>query len=82
MFGIPVGPYYYSVARFELVPIAARGGRIGGSPLAYGRRNAPMASWANLENLAKEDDPLIAAGLAVRALVALEHVRADNSAGR
>lgn len=28
------GPYYYSAASFELVPIAALGGRIGASPLA------------------------------------------------
>ncbi len=45
-----------------------------GSNLAEGlqRTQRPDGSWANPENLVKEDDPLIATGFAVRALVALQ----------
>jgi hypothetical protein len=32
------------------------------------RLQKPDGSWANTENLVKEDDPLIATGFAVRAL--------------
>jgi hypothetical protein len=42
-----------------------------GSGIADGlkRTQRPDGSWANTENLVKEDDPLIATGFAVRALV-------------
>jgi len=44
-----------------------------GSGIAEGllKTQRPDGSWANPENLVKEDDPLIATGFAVRALVAL-----------
>lgn len=46
----------------------------GGSTIAdeIKRIQRPDGSWANAENLVKEDDPLIATGFAVRALVALQ----------
>ncbi len=45
-----------------------------GSAVPEGLRRAQRAdgSWANVENLVKEDDPLIATPFAVRALVAAE----------
>jgi hypothetical protein len=45
-----------------------------GSGIADGLRRTQRrdGSWANPENLVKEDDPLIATGFAVRALVALQ----------
>jgi hypothetical protein len=45
-----------------------------GSGISEGLRRTqrPDGSWTNLENLVKEDDPLIATGFAVRALVALQ----------
>jgi hypothetical protein len=37
------------------------------------RLQKPDGSWANTENLVKEDDPLIATGFAIRSLVGLHY---------
>jgi len=70
--------FYYSSA----IAQAFRSLRVEtGSGIADGLKAAqrPDGSWANPENLVKEDDPLIATGFAVRALVALrEPVRAST----
>jgi len=64
--------FYYSSAAaqaFRSLGIEA------GSGIADGlnRTEHPDGSWANPENLVKEDDPLIATGFAVRALVAVQY---------
>jgi hypothetical protein len=59
--------FYYSAASTQ----AFRALRIeSGTGVADGLRRTQRSdgSWANPENLVKEDDPLIATGLAVRAL--------------
>ena len=64
--------FYYSSAAAQ----AFRSLRIeAGSGIADGlnRTQHPDGSWANPENLVKEDDPLIATGFAVRALVAVQY---------
>jgi hypothetical protein len=62
--------YYTSAAAqvFRSLGITAASG------LADGLKTAqrPDGSWANPDNLVKEDDPLIATGFGVRALVALQ----------
>jgi hypothetical protein len=63
--------FYYSSAAaqaFRSLGVEA------GSGLAEGLRRTQRldGSWANPETLVKEDDPLIATGFAVRALVALQ----------
>lgn len=63
--------FYYSAAATEaLRSLRAQ----AGSGVADGLKSTqrPDGSWANPENLVKEDDPLIATGFAVRALVALK----------
>lgn len=63
--------FYYSSAAAQ----ASRSlGIEAGSGIADGLRRTQRrdGSWANPENLVKEDDPLIATGFAVRALVALK----------
>ncbi len=63
--------FYYSSASTQ----AFRALRVEvGSGVADGlkRTQRPDGSWANAENLVKEDDPLIATGFAVRALVAAQ----------
>ncbi len=64
-------PFYYSAATTQ----AFRSLRAeAGSGIADGSRRTqrPDGSWANPENLVKEDDPLIATGFAVRALVVVQ----------
>ena len=61
--------FYYSAASTQVF----RALRMeAGSGVADGLRRTqrPDGSWANAENLVKEDDPLIATGFAVRALAA------------
>jgi hypothetical protein len=63
--------FYYSAAStqtFRMLHMEA------GSGVADGLRRTQRAdgSWANSENLVKEDDPLIATGFAVRALAPTE----------
>jgi hypothetical protein len=63
--------FYYSAAStqaFRVLHVEA------GSGVADGLRRTqrPDGSWANPENLVKEDDPLIATGFAIRALTAFE----------
>jgi hypothetical protein len=63
--------FYYSAAAteaFHSLHVAAGSG-IGD---ALKTTQLPDGSWKNPENLVKEDDPLIATGFAVRALVALQ----------
>jgi hypothetical protein len=61
--------FYYSAAStaaFKSLGVAA--GSVVADALK--RTQRPDGSWANSENLVKEDDPLIATGFAVRALAA------------
>jgi len=61
--------FYYSSAStqaFRLLKVDAGSGVAD----ALRRTQRPDGSWANPENLVKEDDPLIATGFAVRALAA------------
>ena len=63
--------FYYSSASTQ----AFRALRVevgSGVADALRRTQRPDGSWANAENLVKEDDPLIATGFAVRALVAAQ----------
>jgi Prenyltransferase and squalene oxidase repeat len=63
--------FYYSAASakaFQALKVDAGGGIIEG----LRRTQRADGSWANAENLVKEDDPLIATPFAVRALVAAE----------
>jgi hypothetical protein len=63
--------FYYSAAASE----AFRSLRVAALPgIGSGLRTTqrPDGSWANPENLVKEDDPLIATGFAVRALISLQ----------
>jgi hypothetical protein len=63
--------FYYSSASAQVFRSL---GNEAGSGLAEGLKRTQRrdGSWANPENLVKEDDPLIATGFAVRALVALQ----------
>ena len=66
--------FYYSAASaqaFRLLHVDA------GNGVAEGLRHTQRrdGSWANPENLVKEDDPLIATPFAVRALIAGGHIR-------
>jgi hypothetical protein len=64
--------FYYTSATaqvFRYLRIEAGSGLAGGLKTTQ----RPDGSWANPENLVKEDDPLIATGFAVRALVALRY---------
>jgi hypothetical protein len=63
--------FYYSAASTQVF----RSLRVeAGSGVADGLRKTqrPDGSWSNPENLVKEDDPLIATGFAIRALVTLQ----------
>jgi hypothetical protein len=62
--------FYYSSAIAQVFQSLRMG---AGSGIADGLKRAqrPDGSWTNPEKLVKEDDPLIATGFAVRALVAL-----------
>jgi hypothetical protein len=61
--------FYYSSAAAQAFRAL---GVNAGSGIAEGltKTQRPDGSWANPENLVKEDDPLIATGFAVRALIA------------
>jgi Prenyltransferase and squalene oxidase repeat len=63
--------FYYSSATAQVyrsLRVEAMSGLVSG----LRRTQRPDGSWMNRENLVKEDDPLIATGFAVRALVALQ----------
>jgi hypothetical protein len=64
--------FYYSSAIAQV--FRSLHAQANGSGIADGLKKAqrPDGSWANAENLVKEDDPLIATGFAIRALVALK----------
>jgi hypothetical protein len=60
--------FYYSSASaqaFKILGLDAAGGSVIES---LKRTQRPDGSWANAENLVKEDDPLIATPFAIRAL--------------
>ena len=63
--------FYYSAANTQVFRVLRMD---AGSGVADGLRRTqrPDGSWANPENLVKEDDPLIATGFAVSALALSE----------
>jgi hypothetical protein len=63
--------FYYSAAAAQALQ-ALRVAAAPGLAAALKATQRPDGSWANPENLVKEDDPLIATGFAIRALVALQ----------
>jgi len=60
--------YYYSAASVEAFRALGKG-PAPGVAADLQQLQKPDGSWANTENLVKEDDPLIATGFAIRALI-------------
>ena len=63
--------FYYSTASVTAYHVAGKGSAPGVADDLI-KLQKPDGSWANAENLVKEDDPLIATGFAVRALAVSE----------